>query len=70
MASWEVFSVAVRLHLFVTISLLLLLLEMSFYQVIIKELFYYYHYHCYFFLYFGKFGTNYGREPKSVTSSN
>ena len=49
MASWEVFSVAVRLHLFVTISLLLLLLDMSFYQVIIKEHFYYYHYHYYFF---------------------
>ena len=27
MASWEVFSVAVRLHLFVTINLFLLLLD-------------------------------------------
>jgi len=59
MASWEVFSVAVRLHLFVTINLLFLLLDMCFYQVINKELFYYHHYHYYyfFFLYFGKFGT-------------
>ena len=42
MASWEVFSVAVRLHLFVTINLFLLLLDMCFYQVINKKLFYYY----------------------------
>ena len=38
MASWEVFSVAVRLHLFVTINLFLLLLDMCFYQVINKKL--------------------------------
>ena len=44
MASWEVFSVAVRLHLFVTINLFLLLLDMCFYQVINKKLFYYYYY--------------------------
>ena len=67
MASWEVFSVAVRLHLFVTINLFLLLLDMCFYQVINKKLFYYYYY---FFLYFGKFGTNYSKEPKSVTAVN
>ena len=66
MASWEVFSVAVRLHLFVTINLFLLLLDMCFDQVINKKLFYYY----YFFLYFGKFGTNYSKEPKSVTAVN
>ena len=66
MASWEVFSVAVRLHLFVTINLFSLLLDMCFYQVINKKLFYYY----YFFLYFGKFGTNYSKEPKSVTAVN
>ena len=65
MASWEVFSVAVRLHLFVTINLFLLLLDMCFYQVINKKLFYYF-----FFLYFGKFGTNYSKEPKSVTVVN
>ena len=45
MASWEVFSVAVRLHLFVTINLFLLLLDMCFYQVINKKLFYYYYYY-------------------------
>ena len=56
MASWEVFSVAVRLHLFVTIHLFLLLLDMCFYQVINKK--------------FGKFGTNYSKEPKSVTAVN
>ena len=67
MASWEVFSVAVRLHLFVTINLLLLLFDMCFYQVINKKLFYYYYY---FFLYFGKFGTSYSKEPKSVTAVN
>ena len=39
MASWEVFSVAVRLHLFVTINLFLLLLDMCFYQVINKNYF-------------------------------
>ena len=44
MASWEVFSVAVRLHLFVTINLFLLLLDMCFYQVINKKLFYYYYF--------------------------
>ena len=66
MASWEVFSVAVRLHLFVTINLFLLLLDMCFYQVINKKLFYYF----IFFLYFGKFGTNYSKEPKSVTAVN
>ena len=44
MASWEVFSVAVRLHLFVTINLFLLLLDMCIYQVINKKLFYYYYY--------------------------
>ena len=44
MASWEVFSVAVRLHLFVTINLFLLLLDMCFYQVINKQLFYYYYF--------------------------
>ena len=48
MASWEVFSVAVRLHLFVTINIFLLLLDMCFYQVINKKLFYYYYY--YFFI--------------------
>ena len=67
MASWEVFSVAVRLHLFVTINLFSLLLDMCFYQVINKKLFYYYYF---FFLYFGKFGTNYSKEPKSVTAVN
>ena len=56
MASWEVFSVVVRLHLFITINLLLLLLDMCFYLVINKELFYY-HYYYYYYLYFGKFVT-------------
>ena len=45
MASWEVFSVAVRLHLFVTINLFLLSLDMCFYQVINKKLFFYYYYY-------------------------
>ena len=45
MASWEVFSVAVRLHLFVTINLFLLLLDTCFYQVINKKLFFYYYYY-------------------------
>lgn len=67
MASWEVFSVAVRLHLLVTINLLLLLLDMCFYQVINKKLFYYYHY---FFSLFWQVGTNYSKEPKSVTAVN
>ena len=66
MASWEVFSVAVRLHLFVTINLFLLLLDMCFYQVINKNYFII----IFFFLYFGKFGTNYSKEPKSVTAVN
>ena len=65
MASWEVFSVAVRLHLFVTINLFFAIIRYVFYQVINKKLFYYYYY---FFLYFGKFGTNYSKEPKSVTA--
>ena len=50
MASWEVFSVAVRLHLFVTINLFLLLLDMCFYQVINKKLFCYYYYYYFFFI--------------------
>ena len=44
-------SVAVRLHLFVTINLLLLLLDVCFYQVINKQLFYYYHNHYYYFFF-------------------
>ena len=67
MASWEVFSVAVRLHLFVTINLFLLLLDMCFYQVINKKTILLL---LLFFLYFGKFGTNYSKEPKSVTAVN
>ena len=67
MASWEVFSVVVRLHLFIMINLLLLLLDMCFYLVINKELFYYYYY---YYLYFGKFVTNYHKEPKSMTFFN
>ena len=68
MASWEVFSVAVRLHLFVTTNLLLLLLDVCFCQVINKKLFYYYHH--YFFSLFWQVGTNYSKEPKSVTAVN
>ena len=67
MASWEVFSVAVRLHLFVTINLFFAINRYVFLSIINKKLFYYYYY---FFLYFGKFGTNYSKEPKSVTAVN
>ena len=65
MASWEVFSVAVRLHLFVTINLFFAIIRYVFLSIINKKLFYYF-----FFLYFGKFGTNYSKEPKSVTAVN
>lgn len=60
MASWEVFSVAVRLHLFVTINLFLLLLDMCFYQVINKKLFYYY----YFFFILASLAPITARSPK------
>ena len=61
MASWEVFSVAVRLHLFVTINLFLLLLDMCFYQVINKKLFYYYYY---FFFILASLAPITARSPK------
>ena len=67
MASWEVFSVAVRLHLFVRINLFFAIIRYVFLSIINKKLFYYYYY---FFLYFGKFDTNYSKEPKSVTAVN
>lgn len=60
MASWEVFSVAVRLHLFVTINLFLLLLDMCFYQVINKKLFYYY----FFFFILASLAPITARSPK------
>lgn len=61
MASWEVFSVAVRLHLFVTINLFLLLLDMCFYQVINKKLFYYYYF---FFFILASLAPITARSPK------
>lgn len=61
MASWEVFSVAVRLHLFVTINIFLLLLDMCFYQVINKKLFYYYYY---FFFILASLAPITARSPK------
>ena len=64
MASWEVSSVAVRLHLFVTINLLLLSLDMCFYQVINKQLFYYYHYHYFFFFILVSLAPITARSPK------
>ena len=60
MASWEVFSVAVRLHLFVTINIFLLLLDMCFYQVINKKLFYYY----FFFFILASLAPITARSPK------
>ena len=61
MASWEVFSVAVRLHLFVTINLFSLLLDMCFYQVINKKLFYYYYF---FFFILASLAPITARSPK------
>ena len=61
MASWEVFSVAVKLHLFVTINLFLLLLDMCFYQVINKKLFYYYYF---FFFILASLAPITARSPK------
>ena len=44
MASWEVFSVAVRLHLFVTINLFFAIIRYVFLSIINKKLFYYYYF--------------------------